>query len=275
MTEYYSDIVTSLNLVEISFSEISKFQLGVDYTGGNPLHVSTNLTLSTSLIINNYSTAPSSSDIILKYSNGTQYIDALDLTNPSISMEISEPVYSPGTSVAYGITFTINSDITRSSQGWIASVFDKYFTISISENFVNQIINEGYTPLTNNYAPFYAFDVDLGTLPSPAILSQPQNAIHDPLNGSTFTVEYVYYDGTETEGSWQFSDNYDENNPETATWSNVTGVGFSFSQSFVLGDLGSLLPGVGQGPTFIKPTATLTASDWTADRFYRYKYVVV
>jgi hypothetical protein len=280
MTERYSDIVTSLNVVEISFSEISKFQLGVDYTDGDPLHVSTDLTLTASLIIDNYSTAPSSSDILLKYNNGTQYVSALDLTNPSISIEISEPVNSLGTST-YGITFTINSAITRSSQGWISSVFNKYFTISVSESFINQIENEGYTTFVNNYSPFYAFDVDLGTLPSPAILSQPQNVIHDSLNGSTFSVQYVYYNGTETGSLWQFSDNYDQDNPETATWSNVNSddiPGVSSGLSSTATDLYFLLPGVGAGegsPTFIKPTATLTVPNWTAGRFYRYKYVVV
>lgn len=276
MPEYYSEIVTSINYVNVNFSEMSKFQLEIDYTDENPVHVSKNLIFSVVLKLENYPELdPTENDIFFEYQDNGEWINALSLTNPGISMQLNN--INEG---IYNIIFTIDSEITRSSQGWINSIFNKNFRLRVSDNFIQQIENKGYTTFQFEDI-FYAFEVDISKT---QIWEQPQDVIHHPIDGSNFTAKYVYYDKIETAKDWQYSDNYDSENPDSANWEDmnafdVNSEGTSVSVNSVNGDLSSLMPGVNQGdpnaPTFTSSTVTLTVNNWVPRRKYRYRYVVV
>lgn len=260
--------VSAQNIVEISFSEPSRFKLMVDYRDGvlDPVLVSTDLTCTSTLTITNYSGFPS---IECEYNDGSNWTSINSLTNPSISISASSVNVG-----IYNVVLTISSAINSSeaSQDWILYLLSKTFRLKVSDSFVQQIINDGNMPFVFEQTPFYAFETDFGTPPKPTIITQPQNTTHDAISGSSFSLSYKFYEGNLVNSDWQYSDDYNENNPQLATWNDMD----SGTLTVIPGDMNYLAPTYQQAaPSFVIATATLSVPTWTAGRFYRYKYVVV
>lgn len=298
MTEYYSNIVASSLNSEIRFNEpgstlgTSKFQLAIDYRDAilDPVLVSTDLNLTALLSVGQYDQAPALEDILLEYNGDEgQWIDASTLTNPGISItslsltgSLSSvgpgPGSTPYVTSQYTVTFTIDSQLTSStnSQNWINFLIQRNFRLRVSENFINQVENAGYTVTTTSFT-FNAFDTNVGTPPAPTFLSQPQNTNHSIIEGSIFTVEYRWYDANSQDQTWQYSDNYDENNPELATWTDITSensIGAISQISFTLGDLQDLIGTTAASPTVYSASSSMTVYSWAPGRKFRYKLVV-
>lgn len=314
MPEYYSNVVTSQNAASTIFGEFDKFKLELDLTDfwNNITYKSTDLTYSFKLKIENveYQTPDDivhldGNDIEFSYYNGSEYINMLSLSNPGVSVSVSSPTSGtwandggPGSDksgVIYDVVYTIDSAIDTSSledYNWLSTVAGlpgdiseggNTFKLEPASSMRTKFESKGYEFWPFTFSGIYAFEVTLGTIPEVTIVNQPVNTPFD--NVSTFEVRWAKWttqtlDPTNT--GWQYSDDYDPNNPTLATWQSINGLSGASeagsTQSSSVGidrwfPEGSEHPQSFQngGPNIDDFTNSLTISQWKGFRYFRFK----
>lgn len=273
----YND-VEILSILEVSFSEPSRFEVTMNYSSSEVFLVPTKLTLSTTLGMTNFTgTTPfdPASDVLCEYkvvdpiTSEISWVDIKTLVDPTISF--SSNSVDP---TSYQLTYTMNSNPNVDDN----SIMNMIIRFRLSGSFLTALGSD-YSLFVMEFTPTYAFSTNFATPPGPTILSQPQNITYSE-SDSVFEIQYKYWNSTEINSSWQYSDNYNPGSPELATWSEVTDGTVSLNSLF--GDTWSVAAGVydsGSIPVFVTTASTLTISsiqyEANPNRVYRYKYVVV
>lgn len=253
----YAAKALSSDVVEISFSQPTNFGVEINYGDGigDPIAVLTGLTSTGTITITNSSVVP---NILVKYDNSGTWTSLSG--NPLFSIYVQS--FSPG---VYTCIVTVSSEVDLSVWG------NRTFMIEVS-NF-----SDGDKMIfTNNSNNTFGFETNFGTLPNPTFTTQPQNDVFE--SNAEFTASYKHYNSSLVSSSWQYSDDYNESSPGSATWVDVSSEDPDMSYTFLstFGDISYLNYGnLGSAPNLTVASSTLTVSTFNSSRYYRFKFIVV
>ncbi len=256
---YYSDAAKALSsdVVEISFSQPTNFGVEINYGDGtgDPVAVLTGLTSTRTITITNSSVVP---NLLLEYNNSGTWTSLSE--NPSFSIDVESS--SVG---VYSCVVTVSSDIDLSVWG------NKTFRVELSS------FSDGDKMILINASDqSFGFETNFEPLPNPVFTTQPQNDIFE--SNAEFTASYKHYNTSLVSSGWQYSDDYDESNPGSANWVDVSSEDVDMSSTIMstFGDLSYLNYGnIGSAPNLTVASSTLTVLSFNSSRYYRFKFVVV
>jgi hypothetical protein len=263
MTTNYSNVVKIFESpVTVVVSQPNNFQILVDYGDG----------IEQPVAIMPSSEIQRTSSANITVTNST--------VEPNVAWQYYDESLASWVNLDSGDPFTISSTAQSPTNPWEYNIVaaenidleiwgDREFRFHLVSDFVD---GDKIVLTTNNSLPFQ-FEMDYGSPPVPTRTVQPTNTYVSSGTGS-FTTEYrVYGSDSGMTASWQYSDDYDEANPELATWSTISNGGnFQVSAGSSSTTLNIGYGIIGSPPTFSTKSSGLVVSSPVYTRVYRHTF---